>query len=218
MVCIVAVLGKGCFWALHTNCSAMFENGSFLRRRKRFKLEGELEGNVKSVSVPHTAKVGEIENLPRPVNSEATRQTYLNGPSCSPRTLSSASPTSIGSSSYNSLPMATPFLENSVLSRQSSNLAAAYSSLMMQYTFPYLWSFPSMTIPPYMDPKMISEYANLLPKLPESSQPRSSTASDCESYGDRSSPMSTGSVSTPNSDTDCYVIPQDQALDLSSKH
>ncbi|CAF1275798.1 unnamed protein product [Rotaria magnacalcarata] len=30
--------GKGNFWALHSKCSDMFENGSYLRRRKRFKL------------------------------------------------------------------------------------------------------------------------------------------------------------------------------------
>ncbi|XP_063049517.1 forkhead box protein B2 [Engraulis encrasicolus] len=30
--------GKGSFWALHPACGDMFENGSFLRRRKRFKL------------------------------------------------------------------------------------------------------------------------------------------------------------------------------------
>ncbi|KAM9860679.1 forkhead box protein B1b [Aulostomus maculatus] len=32
--------GKGSFWALHPNCGDMFENGSFLRRRKRFKVRG----------------------------------------------------------------------------------------------------------------------------------------------------------------------------------
>lgn len=32
--------GKGSFWALHPNCGDMFENGSFLRRRKRFKVGG----------------------------------------------------------------------------------------------------------------------------------------------------------------------------------
>lgn len=31
--------GKGSLWALHPDCGAMFENGSFLRRRKRFKSE-----------------------------------------------------------------------------------------------------------------------------------------------------------------------------------
>ena len=29
--------GKGSYWSLHPDCGAMFENGSFLRRRKRFK-------------------------------------------------------------------------------------------------------------------------------------------------------------------------------------
>ncbi|KAM3624856.1 uncharacterized protein V6R79_002757 [Siganus canaliculatus] len=32
--------GKGSFWALHPSCGDMFENGSFLRRRKRFKVSG----------------------------------------------------------------------------------------------------------------------------------------------------------------------------------
>lgn len=32
--------GKGSYWALHPFCGDMFENGSFLRRRKRFKLGG----------------------------------------------------------------------------------------------------------------------------------------------------------------------------------
>ncbi|XP_023997578.1 forkhead box protein B1-like [Salvelinus sp. IW2-2015] len=30
--------GKGSFWALHPSCGDMFENGRFLRRRKRFKV------------------------------------------------------------------------------------------------------------------------------------------------------------------------------------
>ncbi|XP_068447825.1 forkhead box protein B1-like [Clinocottus analis] len=34
--------GKGSFWALHPSCGDMFENGSFLRRRKRFKVGGML--------------------------------------------------------------------------------------------------------------------------------------------------------------------------------
>ncbi|EDV27042.1 uncharacterized protein TRIADDRAFT_23008, partial [Trichoplax adhaerens] len=29
--------GKGGFWALHPDCNQMFENGSLLRRKKRFK-------------------------------------------------------------------------------------------------------------------------------------------------------------------------------------
>lgn len=34
--------GKGSYWALHPSCGDMFENGSFLRRRKRFKLKKAL--------------------------------------------------------------------------------------------------------------------------------------------------------------------------------
>lgn len=35
--------GKGSYWALHPMCGDMFENGSFLRRRKRFKLLRQLQ-------------------------------------------------------------------------------------------------------------------------------------------------------------------------------
>ncbi|XP_013789632.1 forkhead box protein B1-like [Limulus polyphemus] len=34
--------GKGSYWTLHPNCGDMFENGSLLRRRKRFKLPRSL--------------------------------------------------------------------------------------------------------------------------------------------------------------------------------
>ncbi|XP_077418211.1 forkhead box protein B2 [Vanacampus margaritifer] len=45
--------GKGSFWALHPDCGDMFENGSFLRRRKRFKvLRAELAA-CKSSSMLH---------------------------------------------------------------------------------------------------------------------------------------------------------------------
>lgn len=33
--------GKGSLWALHPDCGTMFENGSFLRRRKRFRSQRE---------------------------------------------------------------------------------------------------------------------------------------------------------------------------------
>ncbi|KAI1283132.1 Forkhead box protein B1 [Halotydeus destructor] len=35
--------GKGSYWALHPSCGDMFENGSFLRRRKRFKLSRHIK-------------------------------------------------------------------------------------------------------------------------------------------------------------------------------
>uniref|UniRef100_A0A8C4W8J5 Forkhead box B2 n=1 Tax=Gopherus evgoodei TaxID=1825980 RepID=A0A8C4W8J5_9SAUR len=49
--------GKGSFWALHPDCGDMFENGSFLRRRKRFKVlrpEPPLPGGV----LPHFQPYG----------------------------------------------------------------------------------------------------------------------------------------------------------------
>lgn len=33
--------GKGSFWTLHNECGNMFENGCYLRRQKRFKLNEE---------------------------------------------------------------------------------------------------------------------------------------------------------------------------------
>lgn len=46
--------GKGSFWALHPDCGDMFENGSFLRRRKRFKLLRVEHSACKSGPVLHS--------------------------------------------------------------------------------------------------------------------------------------------------------------------
>lgn len=40
--------GKGSLWTLHPTCGHMFDNGSFLRRRKRFKANQEDGNNFKS--------------------------------------------------------------------------------------------------------------------------------------------------------------------------
>ncbi|KAM3867872.1 forkhead box protein B2 [Diretmus argenteus] len=45
--------GKGSFWALHPDCGDMFENGSFLRRRKRFKLLRSEHMTCKSSPMMH---------------------------------------------------------------------------------------------------------------------------------------------------------------------
>ena len=46
--------GKGAYWTLHPKAIQMFENGSLLRRRKRFRLEGEekeeLETELSAIS------------------------------------------------------------------------------------------------------------------------------------------------------------------------
>ncbi|XP_068596042.1 forkhead box protein B1-like [Brachionichthys hirsutus] len=47
--------GKGSFWALHPRCGDMFENGSFLRRRKRFKVGGVRAADPLAPSKAHDA-------------------------------------------------------------------------------------------------------------------------------------------------------------------
>lgn len=42
--------GKGAFWALHPSALDMFENGSFLRRRKRFKLPKNVSQELEALT------------------------------------------------------------------------------------------------------------------------------------------------------------------------
>uniref|UniRef100_A0A8B9VDI9 Forkhead box B2 n=1 Tax=Anas zonorhyncha TaxID=75864 RepID=A0A8B9VDI9_9AVES len=58
--------GKGSFWALHPDCGDMFENGSFLRRRKRFKVlrpEHHLPGGGAAVAA--AAAAAAVGRLPQ---------------------------------------------------------------------------------------------------------------------------------------------------------
>lgn len=68
--------GKGCYWALHPKCAGMFENGSFLRRRKRFKLNrsGRDEG---SGACDSASAAGGAPPLPqqRPTTTDARAPT-----------------------------------------------------------------------------------------------------------------------------------------------
>ena len=54
--------GKGAYWTLHPKAMAMFENGSLLRRRKRFKLEGEEKNSLE-------AELAALSNLNRVLSS-----------------------------------------------------------------------------------------------------------------------------------------------------
>ena len=54
--------GKGAYWTLHPKAIAMFENGSLLRRRKRFKLEGEEKNTLE-------AELAALSNLNRVLSS-----------------------------------------------------------------------------------------------------------------------------------------------------
>ncbi|XP_022196785.2 fork head domain-containing protein FD4-like [Nilaparvata lugens] len=63
--------GKGAYWALHPAALDMFENGSFLRRRKRFKLP-KLENLVKNSSSA-TPKAPEGPSSSPPVTTEVPK-------------------------------------------------------------------------------------------------------------------------------------------------
>lgn len=52
--------GKGAFWALHPSALDMFENGSFLRRRKRFKLPKRVHEELDSLSKLQNTRFGGI--------------------------------------------------------------------------------------------------------------------------------------------------------------
>uniref|UniRef100_A0A452HZA8 Fork-head domain-containing protein n=1 Tax=Gopherus agassizii TaxID=38772 RepID=A0A452HZA8_9SAUR len=57
--------GKGSFWALHPDCGDMFENGSFLRRRKRFKvLRPDQLSNMVSSVWPHVGVMDSMASMP----------------------------------------------------------------------------------------------------------------------------------------------------------
>ncbi|XP_037082014.1 fork head domain-containing protein FD4-like [Pollicipes pollicipes] len=47
--------GKGAFWTLHPKAQTMFENGSMLRRRKRFKLTEDEKEMVRAVLAAQAA-------------------------------------------------------------------------------------------------------------------------------------------------------------------
>jgi len=54
--------GKGAYWTLHPKAIQMFENGSLLRRRKRFKLDGEEKNSLE-------AELTALSNLNRVLQS-----------------------------------------------------------------------------------------------------------------------------------------------------
>ena len=54
--------GKGAYWTLHPKAIQMFENGSLLRRRKRFKLDGEEKNSLE-------AELAALSNLNRVLQS-----------------------------------------------------------------------------------------------------------------------------------------------------
>ncbi|VDN87507.1 unnamed protein product, partial [Brugia pahangi] len=52
--------GKGSFWTLHEDCGNMFENGCYLRRQKRFKINDGKPKN-KKIKNGHGARTSQIK-------------------------------------------------------------------------------------------------------------------------------------------------------------
>jgi len=59
--------GKGAYWTLHPKAIAMFENGSLLRRRKRFKLEGEEKDTLEN-------ELAALSNLTRFISTNSVHE------------------------------------------------------------------------------------------------------------------------------------------------
>ncbi|XP_028680510.1 hepatocyte nuclear factor 3-gamma [Erpetoichthys calabaricus] len=55
--------GKGSYWALHPNSGNMFENGCYLRRQKRFKIEDKANKKNSTSKVQEVNKGGQQEAL-----------------------------------------------------------------------------------------------------------------------------------------------------------
>ncbi|XP_017771444.1 PREDICTED: fork head domain-containing protein FD5-like [Nicrophorus vespilloides] len=75
--------GKGAFWALHPSALDMFENGSFLRRRKRFKLPKHVHEELDSLSKLQNSNFG------APITGPSSS-------SCLPRVPPTACPMTVG--------------------------------------------------------------------------------------------------------------------------
>lgn len=66
--------GKGSYWALHPACGDMFDNGSFLRRRKRFKVQQRClhaRGEAPSCAVAPASVGGPTSELFKATDSSA---------------------------------------------------------------------------------------------------------------------------------------------------
>lgn len=217
---IFVIAGKGCYWALHTKCASMFENGSFLRRRKRFRLEG-MEGNIKSVSMSPVNQPGHIDNLPRLATSDLSATKIDNMCLSPPSQQVNSLPPSAASQVYS--PASTmlnqtllhPSSTSSMFSNDQTANLAAYSQMLMQYysMMSSLWSMnPMPSTPLYSQSSTMTEYTQMLYKMYGVAPSPSRQFSDLGSEGDRASPLSAHSI---EHDNHCKQETTERALDLS---
>ena len=213
--------GKGCFWSLHPQCVGMFENGSFLRRRKRFKLVEGMEGNVKSVShtsdqqanslSPSVTDERVMERLPQ---SQLSPQQQSSVPSPTPATTYGL-PLLNPALSLSALPTTTPTTTTNTLlygGEVQGHLSAAYSQMLLQYytmlpallstTYPYSLSRGPQTVAPVIDTNILTQYTLML---------KAGLVRDDESIDGRTtSPQSSVTTSSLKSDG----VQQNHAIDL----
>lgn len=186
----------------------MFENGSFLRRRKRFKAEEtEEEGNIEVMETFDQPAV--IDNLPQPLEALRAQKDNLTLPVQAKAPFSPSALYPQPAPAAYRLPAAD--MAAAAIEKQSLQ---AYTSLLMQYWS--MWSLPTMVCPPYMNPQLLKAL-QIQQQQQQYLKVKSDllATSDCESIGDRSSPNST-IVSSPGSESE-HIFNQDHALDLSSK-
>lgn len=171
--------GKGAYWALHPAALSMFENGSLLRRRKRFKLhkpdkellKSELQALASAMPPPHSESSPVLSINPNAQTSSLTvanlhrlrddllrwelqerRLTMTSGGNSSP----SFSTPEAGSSYYLLSPEVRQRLAGTdeILRGYESNLLQAGS-----------WSFPGFQVSPY-----VSQLSYFQTDIPESRQ------------------------------------------------
>jgi hypothetical protein len=70
------IVGKGSYWMLHPDSHNMFENGSFLRRRRRFKQES---ANNHNRHQQNTRQKGNHRNSPHLISPNNLPETRTNG-------------------------------------------------------------------------------------------------------------------------------------------
>lgn len=203
------LLGKGCYWALHSKCAGMFENGSFLRRRRRFKLK---QSELQNQSTDQQEQVS--ANLPQSI-CEQQRSTPCQSPrsmnSLSPVSQTSASPLYHPAMSLSAQPTTNHISRSPIHDDSANSLTAYYQMLMQYYTMlgmNNLITQQAAAVPTNFTPASMNYYDHLLnfSKL-NSLQLRQS--SGYESHSERGSPVS--SVS----DSDLMA---ERALDLSFKY
>lgn len=132
-MCFIIFSGKGCYWALHSKSVGMFENGSFLRRRRRFKI-------TPNNDAPKDDQ-GAFGRLSNPaLRDTSTSETVIH--SIQQRTLNSVSPTSLPNTSLTYQAAFSPSLQllaydtgaSNYQKDINSNLAVYYQMLFQYYS------------------------------------------------------------------------------------